>query len=587
MRNPVVKTVFAVAACVPTLALAQRAPAAGAPAYLRQGSWELSVGAGGVYLDHQLQLLIQSGGVPSPGRVALGGVVRLGVNLGTQWNLSGGTLAGYGSSTTVLQPFGAVTWTPDINAKTGPFLLVGGGVTSIRWKGYRATSQFGVHGGIGLRQSLGDRVALRIEAREQYEGFQKAAAPKPVFNGTASVGLSWFLGGRRIPVVVVAVTPTAVTLPSIGATRQLAAAPRDARRRPLAGRAVAWSSSDDAVASVSADGVVTAVGNGTATITAQSERATGTARVTVAQVPAALSVSPSADTLTAVGRTVQLAASAQDANGNAIAQPEITWTSSNASVVTVSASGVATAVRNGAATITAAGGGVSAAATVIVAQLPTIVAVTPATATLSAVGRTIQLAAQVRDASGNAIVGATPAWTSDAPGVAAVSPAGLVTALANGTARIAATYQGIRGAAAVTVAVAAAAAPAPVAGPGPVALPTAVNARVVLPDVNFRPNSWRLPPEASAALEAVAAAMASMPDARWEIGGFTSSMGSRASNLRLSRLRALTVRGYLIRRGVPATQLTAVGYGPARPIASNATVAGRRQNMRVEIKRIR
>ena len=80
--------------------------------------------------------------------------------------------------------------------------------------------------------------------------------------------------------------------------------------------------------------------------------------------------------------------------------------------------------------------------------------------------------------------------------------------------------------------------------------------------------------------------MQDVRNARWEIGGYTSSMGDAARNLALSRRRALAVRAYLVRQGFPPARLVAVGYGAQNPIASNATAVGRLQNMRVEIKRL-
>ena len=54
-------------------------------------------------------------------------------------------------------------------------------------------------------------------------------------------------------------------------------------------------------------------------------------------------------------------------------------------------------------------------------------------------------------------------------------------------------------------------------------------------------------------------------------------------NLELSAQRALTVTRYLIKRGVPEEKIRAVGCGPAKPIASNATASGKARNRRVEI----
>ncbi|MGH7527989.1 MAG: OmpA family protein, partial [Gemmatimonadales bacterium] len=62
--------------------------------------------------------------------------------------------------------------------------------------------------------------------------------------------------------------------------------------------------------------------------------------------------------------------------------------------------------------------------------------------------------------------------------------------------------------------------------------------------------------------------------------------GSASVNKRLSRARADAVRQYLIDRGVAAERLTAAGFGPSRPVASNKTAEGRAQNRRVELTRL-
>lgn len=59
--------------------------------------------------------------------------------------------------------------------------------------------------------------------------------------------------------------------------------------------------------------------------------------------------------------------------------------------------------------------------------------------------------------------------------------------------------------------------------------------------------------------------------------------GPYKDNLALSVARAVTVWRYMYQLGLPANQISAAGYGPYRPIASNATEAGRRKNRRVEI----
>jgi hypothetical protein len=79
----------------------------------------------------------------------------------------------------------------------------------------------------------------------------------------------------------VAVNPATAELASLGSTTQLSAEVRDQSGTVMAGAAVAWSSGSVAVATVSATGLVTAVGNGTATVTASAGAASGTSAITV------------------------------------------------------------------------------------------------------------------------------------------------------------------------------------------------------------------------------------------------------------------------------------------------------------------
>ena len=67
------------------------------------------------------------------------------------------------------------------------------------------------------------------------------------------------------------------------------------------------------------------------------------------------------------------------------------------------------------------------------------------------------------------------------------------------------------------------------------------------------------------------------------VEGHTDSRGSARRNEELSRLRAEAVRDYLLSRGIPSERIRAVGVGPSRPVADNATPEGRANNRRVEI----
>jgi uncharacterized protein YjdB len=129
-----------------------------------------------------------------------------------------------------------------------------------------------------------------------------------------------------------------------------------------------------------------------------------------------------------------------------------TWSSSDASVATVSSTGMATSKAPGSTTIMASYAAVSGVATLTVtAAVLTSVAVSPASASL-ALGTTMQLAATGTFTDGstqNFTNSAT--WNSSNTNTASVSSTGMVTSNALGSATISATYSGVSGSAAVTV----------------------------------------------------------------------------------------------------------------------------------------
>lgn len=156
-----------------------------------------------------------------------------------------------------------------------------------------------------------------------------------------------------------------VTLTSLGDTLTLTAEARDASGNSVSGKSFTWTSSNKEVATVSTNGLVTAVAKGSATITATTDGVGGSAAVQVAQAIAEIVATPDATAL-AVGETITLSAEATDARGNGVEGVSFTWQSSNESVATVDAMGVASAVAPGTATITATSGDVSGSATVSV-----------------------------------------------------------------------------------------------------------------------------------------------------------------------------------------------------------------------------
>lgn len=110
----------------------------------------------------------------------------------------------------------------------------------------------------------------------------------------------------------------------------------------------------------------------------------------------------------------------------------------------------------------------------------------------------------------------------------------------------------------------------------------ALNAELAAGKINFGLGSYSVLPSSFPTLDKIAATAKSCSDASIEVGGHTDTIGSAAGNAAISELRAKAVVKYLTRAGVDAAKLRAVGYGAAKPIASNDTPAGRRQNRRIE-----
>lgn len=117
-------------------------------------------------------------------------------------------------------------------------------------------------------------------------------------------------------------------------------------------------------------------------------------------------------------------------------------------------------------------------------------------------------------------------------------------------------------------------------------LPTTDTSRglkVNMADVLFATGKFDLQTSAREALAKLSGIVEAHPGLKLQVEGYTDSTGGDAFNQTLSENRAGTVRAYLLAQGVDPDAVTSIGYGKANPVASNETVAGRRQNRRVEI----
>lgn len=166
------------------------------------------------------------------------------------------------------------------------------------------------------------------------------------------------------PVQGISLNHDAKTFTKAGETLQLTATiyPDSATNKT-----VTWKSSDEKVATVDESGLVTAVGNGTANITATTEDGnyTATCKVTVEIPELTLSLDKSELTLTQTEEQQKLTATVSDT------EEKVTWLSSDPFVATVTRDGIVTAIANGTATITASAGNKTVSCTVEVALTDT------------------------------------------------------------------------------------------------------------------------------------------------------------------------------------------------------------------------
>ncbi len=164
----------------------------------------------------------------------------------------------------------------------------------------------------------------------------------------------------------IAVSPTEAVLDAIGAAVQLTASVRDGNDRAIVNAAVSWTSGNTEVATVTDEGLVTALKNGSAVVTAVSGQFHATAAVTVSQAVARIELAPASVTLTKTDGALRVDAAAKDRNGHPVANARLVWASSDPVVVSVNAAGVLEAQSNGNARITASSGDVSAGVEVTV-----------------------------------------------------------------------------------------------------------------------------------------------------------------------------------------------------------------------------
>lgn len=242
------------------------------------------------------------------------------------------------------------------------------------------------------------------------------------------------------PVASIVVTPETRDLHPQW-TVMLTVALADAKGRPLTGRQIDFTTSNANVATADANGLVTAGGVGTATITATSEGRSDVVVITVTPAAVfAVAISPDERTMSD-GMLRQYHAFARDERGITLPDRPITWETSDANVAVVSPTGMVTARVPGGVMITARSGATSASLPLTVRAHIETIAVTPAKDTLRS-GEFGSVDVFLADVGGNRLVDRDVTVTSSNPGIVAVLSDGRLRAMDVGTAVLTARSEG-------------------------------------------------------------------------------------------------------------------------------------------------
>lgn len=112
------------------------------------------------------------------------------------------------------------------------------------------------------------------------------------------------------------------------------------------------------------------------------------------------------------------------------------------------------------------------------------------------------------------------------------------------------------------------------------------NKKVEIYGIYFDFGSDHLKPESTPVLNEIAAVLAAHPDWTLNVSGHTDNIGGDDYNLDLSKRRSAAVKASLIANyHIAPSRLETDGFGASRPVDTNATLAGRARNRRVELVR--
>jgi outer membrane protein OmpA-like peptidoglycan-associated protein len=109
-----------------------------------------------------------------------------------------------------------------------------------------------------------------------------------------------------------------------------------------------------------------------------------------------------------------------------------------------------------------------------------------------------------------------------------------------------------------------------------------IGRKLVVDNIHFATNQYSIDAGGSQALDYLVRLMKARPSLKLKIEGHTDIMGDHFHNMKLSDLRAESVKNYMAQRGIAPNRLFTIGYGETRPTATNDSEEGRQLNRRTE-----
>lgn len=245
-----------------------------------------------------------------------------------------------------------------------------------------------------------DETVISLDANGRVTALKEGTATVAAIAGDKSASCAVTVSKSVVPVTSITLDRNSLSLDKGQSVKLVATvSPSDATDKT-----VTWNSSDFSVANVDQDGNVLAMKSGTATITAKAGEKFATCRVTVVTPVTSVSLDRSSLTLE-VGQSESLIATVYPDDAT---EKSLSWTSSDNTVATVSASGKVTALKKGSTTITASAGGKSATCSVTVKNVP--FGISPTEASFPGAGGTFEIKVTC---SGTYHIDSKPEWVTE------------------------------------------------------------------------------------------------------------------------------------------------------------------------------